>query len=504
MNYQPAVSLLVLLAAVVGCSSAGKSKDDDGDGIFNDVDNCPLVSNSDQTDVDANGVGDACDACITAAVAADIWPGAGIGYTGWPHFMVLDDKLFFQANDGVSGEELWMYDSTAGATMVADIYPGSGASDPQSLTVLDEKLFFTAYDDVYGRELWVYDSANPSAGVALAADIHSGNIGSFPGGLKTLEGKLYFLADDGIHDQAMWVYDPDTGVELIAGMPSGFNFEYSQTLDGKFYFIADDGVHGDELWMYDPAGGATLAADIRPGSGGSLWSDLVVLDGELYFSANDGTHGYELWVYDPITGAQMVADIHASGANSSYPTAITVLDNKLYFSANDGIHGYELWTYDPSDPTAGARLAADINPGEGDGHVDTRTRTFDGKLFFNGYDDVHGEELWVYDPVAGATLIADFIPGVGGDGDDDPVPPGEVGVFDGKLYFRAYDSAEDHRTLWRYDAISGPVRIGELSPGTGIWRVPFRTFELNGKIYFSHRDDEHGRELWVYDPACSP
>mgnify|MGYP001363383548 CR=1 FL=1 len=35
--------------------------DKDGDEIANDIDNCPLNDNADQTDSDANGPGDACD-----------------------------------------------------------------------------------------------------------------------------------------------------------------------------------------------------------------------------------------------------------------------------------------------------------------------------------------------------------------------------------------------------------------------------------------------------------
>jgi hypothetical protein len=35
--------------------------DDDGDGLTNDIDNCPLVANPEQSDSDSNGVGDACE-----------------------------------------------------------------------------------------------------------------------------------------------------------------------------------------------------------------------------------------------------------------------------------------------------------------------------------------------------------------------------------------------------------------------------------------------------------
>ena len=46
------------------------SEDDrDGDGIQNDADNCPSVFNLDQSDIDADGTGDACDACPWAEQA---------------------------------------------------------------------------------------------------------------------------------------------------------------------------------------------------------------------------------------------------------------------------------------------------------------------------------------------------------------------------------------------------------------------------------------------------
>jgi len=36
-------------------------RDGDGDGVFDDVDNCPFISNPDQADFEGDGVGDACD-----------------------------------------------------------------------------------------------------------------------------------------------------------------------------------------------------------------------------------------------------------------------------------------------------------------------------------------------------------------------------------------------------------------------------------------------------------
>src|SRR5260370_41063457 len=40
--------------------SSGKITDTDGDGVPDDVDNCPLVPNADQRDSNLDGIGDAC------------------------------------------------------------------------------------------------------------------------------------------------------------------------------------------------------------------------------------------------------------------------------------------------------------------------------------------------------------------------------------------------------------------------------------------------------------
>ncbi len=69
-------------------------------------------------------------------------------------FKAFGGKLYFQANS-TSGVELWQTDGTStGTTLAKDIWSGTNGSAPLYLTPSGDRLFFSADDGVLGRELW--------------------------------------------------------------------------------------------------------------------------------------------------------------------------------------------------------------------------------------------------------------------------------------------------------------------------------------------------------------
>ena len=82
-------------------------------------------------------------------------------------------QLFFFANDNIHGEELWKSNGTnAGTVLVKDINPGDyhyGDLTPSHLTAVGGRLFFTANDGVHGHELW--KTSGSSSGTAMVKDI---------------------------------------------------------------------------------------------------------------------------------------------------------------------------------------------------------------------------------------------------------------------------------------------------------------------------------------------
>jgi ELWxxDGT repeat protein len=94
----------------------------------------------------------------------------------------VENQLFFSANDGEFGSELWKSDGTAeGTVLVKDVWPGERNSNPMDLTNVNGQLFFTVDDPVYGRELWKSDGTE--AGTLMVKDI-------LPGGNSYRVGRL--------------------------------------------------------------------------------------------------------------------------------------------------------------------------------------------------------------------------------------------------------------------------------------------------------------------------
>jgi ELWxxDGT repeat protein len=86
---------------------------------------------------------------------ADIMPGAG---SSAPYNLVAHgDQLFFTANDGAHGEELWCAtrsDGTWKAHLVTDLYPGPKGSEPYNLQWANEiDAYFLAKTPEAGQTL---------------------------------------------------------------------------------------------------------------------------------------------------------------------------------------------------------------------------------------------------------------------------------------------------------------------------------------------------------------
>jgi ELWxxDGT repeat protein len=128
----------------------------------------------------------------------------------------VNGTLYFQANDGTTGFELWKSDGTsAGTALVRDIRSG-GNSSPRSLTNVNGTLFFTADDGTNGFELWKVNLAPTNLTLSASSIAENLPSGTAVGTLSTTDpdaGDTFtytLVSGDGDTDNASFILDGAT------------------------------------------------------------------------------------------------------------------------------------------------------------------------------------------------------------------------------------------------------------------------------------------------------
>ena len=293
------------------------------------------------------------------------------------YIVPFGDGVMFRANDEVHGLELWISDGTeSGTNMVKDINPVVDTDESDGRTLMSDPIglynwngvvYFMADDGVNGKELWKSDGT--ASGTVLVKNIADTDAPSYPADFVALGSRLLFTAQNDTYGNELWLTDGTTaGTQLVKDInPTGDSYPYQIVKSGNaIFFSAETGDYGDELWKSDgTVSGTVLVADLVVGSGDSYISggSLTAFNGGVVFRRLDfgGTTGSELWKSDgTAAGTMIVKDINP-GAGHSVPSSLSVMGDYVYFSANDGTVGTELWRSDGT--AAGTELVKDIYEG---------------------------------------------------------------------------------------------------------------------------------------------
>jgi ELWxxDGT repeat protein len=314
--------------------------------------------------------------------------------------VVVEDIIKFKAELDTSSEAgntgSGIIDTRAQTTIGAfdilkDLNPGSTGSNPSNLIEYNNRLYFTADDGTNGVELYVTDGGSITRiNASGSSGINDGAGSSDPTSLIVYDGKLFFAADDGGSGKELWVFD-DTQPDAVQVKDINTNGADSSNpsnmfiFNSRLYFAADDGTNGVELYKTDGTSGGTSSnlTNIN-GSGDSDPADFILFDSRLYFNAYNGASdilgnidsldagttvtgqvevyypngltnwsGNDLVFYNTVDGVNKLKKLVAAtdvstvlGSFTRIPKNITVVGTFLFFTVDTETGDDELWISD--------------------------------------------------------------------------------------------------------------------------------------------------------------
>lgn len=313
--------------------------------------------------------------------------------SGGPSAVVeFQGKAYFSAYTNGSGRELWASDGQT-AWLVQDIHPGSSSSlnafFAENAVVHNNILYFLADDGVNGLEVWHTDGS--IGGAQLLKNISAGSANSAFSEAQSIGNELFFIGGSG---NSLWKTDGTSqGTVFIQSFQI---IRHLTVFNGSLYFSAGNNNEGEELWRHNPVSGNTqMVKDLNGGFGASLPINFTPLSNTLLFMANTQS-GWELWrTNGTAASTYMVKDINPGGANgvlTSYQSInVARIGDEIFFRATDGQTGFQLWRSDGTD-SGTFRISSfnqSVDPGMG-------LPVLNGKVHYSNYETPY---YWSYDPL---------------------------------------------------------------------------------------------------------
>lgn len=424
-------------------------------------------------------------------------------------YVRFGEFVYFRADDGVSGTELWRTDgSEAGTQQVADLLSGPQSSVPGSFVVGGNILYFSAVTEAHTTNF-------DRLGSVVA---HNGTLGEFTV-LHTSEVEGTGLAPRAYHDGTLFLFGLDTqggtnlnefwlsdgtaaGTQFVTDDIANFvSFVYN---DRIFFNVELKSAPGDRvLWSSD--GTVAGTGPYNPAPGELILSPVGAFEGVSYFigsddggfNPNDATHLWKQAVGDAVPQRLVSSNPNTNGPTN--PGGLAHVGRRVYFRADSaGGTRNELWRTDGT-PDGTVKItftpSSQLNP--------EQIVSAAGAAFFVGRHPDLGVLLWRSDGNRQTTFPIET-------DTDDLINIGELTSFREYLVFTAGVEGEpiDSSQLWFSNGyMPGNIQIRTVADTLGTANHRGLT-EINDRLLMVAENDAAGEELFVLtlsgDPLDTP
>ena len=384
--------------------------------------------------------------------AGDSLPGNALGFTS-----VVSEQgefIFFDADDGINGRELWVSDGTAiGTHIVEDIFVQNSIDANSKLVPFAQGVVFTTTSNTihWANSTSVVELSEIPAFDNSAQQILNSSMSMLSANTFSIVNgdadNLWFIAKDSNGDVEPYqlslsgqltAYDVNPNGNSLAGsseiieqglvvvatansgrqlalLSSGNITWLTSLMDtstgnwptnvgtglglhslfSKIIFDAQTTGVNPTLWSYDFNNGMTtsLSTDIViPGER----TDAVVNGGKIFFDCVTATFGSELCSSDGTIDGTVVATDLSSGVVDSDVRHISVIGDDIVFIASSDDSGFALWSIDSS-----GEIQLQFDPYQGLGNNSDSGQyghmiVSDTQVIFVAQDGINGNELYAW------------------------------------------------------------------------------------------------------------
>jgi trimeric autotransporter adhesin len=294
-------------------------------------------------------------------VTKDINPGAtGSSPTS---LIRVGNNLFFSAWTEVYGTELWKSNGTAAGTyLVKDIYPGATSSiskPPQAASgwvSFNGELFFQANDGTTGKELW--RSNGTPEGTAILKDIRTSDIYDADiGNMVATQNRLLFTAKDETGKISLWASTGESsGTSKIKEFETNELGNMIAATPTQAYFVLY--LSGAmELWRTNGTASGTVRLKKFNDQHIKYPGKVAVLGEVAYFSlGHANSASTTIWRTDGTAAGTY--SIRFDGIATDFTTS----GPYVYFVGLSHQYGSELFVMDEASAAAAGTLAEVVEP----------------------------------------------------------------------------------------------------------------------------------------------
>jgi ELWxxDGT repeat protein len=273
-------------------------------------------------------------------------PNGGIIDTyDYSKFIKLDNIILYKAFTQENNQELWKSDgTTAGTSLVKDIYPGVGVGLNENFgsdyAILNGVVYFTANNGTNGYELWRSDGT--SLGTYMLKDLTTGSNGSNINSFCVFNNRVFFVynsnqiwSTNGTESDTVLFYSSN----IIKGLTRVLN---------NLYFFANYASDYDPHSLYVTNSSLSTPQYLGTWSGG-LDSDITirkVFNNEIYFVVQSPTGGKTIVKSNGTLSGTMYVKNDLSLIDIDN---VVVCGNYLYFTNNPSGTIKQIWRTDGTD-----------------------------------------------------------------------------------------------------------------------------------------------------------